>query len=113
MDPADVRPVTAIQPRPAPADAPVSDETGACDQALVERFLTAEHRFQDLLDECVAARPALGRSRLTAMTDFLDDAAWRGVDALEALQARPAQAVHAAVQAAVRAVNPPVRGASA
>jgi hypothetical protein len=112
MDPADVHPATTIQPRTVQAALPASGEVrevGDTDQALVERFLHAEHCFQSLLDECVSARPALGRTRLTAMTDFLEDAAWRGVDALEALQARPAQAV----QAAVLALSSPVRGASA
>lgn len=89
------------EPGPRPADvtaavpAPPANPVG--EAALVAQFLAAEQRFQLLLDDCVAGRPALSRQRLAALSGFLDDAAWRGIEALETLQQRPVRDVAAAV----------------
>lgn len=85
------RPADVTAAVPAPPAAPVGEA------ALVAQFLAAEQRFQLLLDDCVAGRPALSRQRLAALSGFLDDAAWRGVEALETLQQRPVHDVAAAV----------------
>lgn len=93
------------EPGPRPADVtaavPAPDAAGEAppvgEAALVAQFLAAEQRFQLLLDDCVAGQPALSRQRLAALSGFLDDAAWRGVEALETLQQRPVRDVAAAV----------------